>query len=238
MPESPEQISNEIQDLLQQAVLSDYPNPERKGCAGKQVVREVAARQMPVQDAAWEHITHCSPCYREFLGFRAELAGARKRLVRRNRIVLVTVLAAAGIAGILIWTRGSHGVEQPPVVARKIQTPVINAMVAKVDLQPFSPARGEGNATAQSTNVAATLARQVVRLELSLPIGSDDGTYEVRIMDGQLRSLMSRSAATAFTDHVTTLSVTLDLSTLAPGSYVLGLKGPESGWRTYPIAVR
>jgi len=78
----------------------------------------------------------------------------------------------------------------------------------------------------------------VVQLELSLPIGSDDGTYEVRIMDGQLHSLMSRSASAALTDHVTTLSVTLDLSTLAPGSYVLGLKGPESGWRTYPIAVR
>lgn len=238
MPESPEQISNEIQDLLQQAVLSDYPNLERKGCAGEQVVREVAARQMPVRDSAWEHITHCSPCYREFLGFRAELAAARRRLVRRNRIVLATVLAAAGIAGILIWTRSSHGAQTPPVVAREVPAPGINATVAKVDLQPFSPARSEGNAAAQSAQVAATLDRQVVQLELALPIGSDDGTYEVRIMDGQRHSLMSRSASTAFTDHVTTLSVTFDLSTLAPGSYVLGLKGPESGWRTYPIAVR
>jgi hypothetical protein len=238
MPESPEQISNEIQDLLQQAVLNDHPNPERKGCSGKQVVREVAARQMPVQDAAWEHITHCSPCYREFLGFRAELADARRRLVRRNRIVLASALAAAGIAGILIWTRGSHGSQTSPVVARKIQTPGISAMVAKVDLQPFSPPRGGGNAAAQSTKVAATLGRQVVRLDLSLPTGSEDGTFEVRIMDGQLHSLMSRSASTAFTDHVTTLSVTLDLSTLAPGSYVLGLKGPATDWRTYPIAVR
>jgi hypothetical protein len=57
-------------------------------------------------------------------------------------------------------------------------------------------------------------------------------------MDGQRRSLMSHTASTTFTDHVTKLSVTFDLSTLAPGSYVLGLKGPESGWRTYPIAVR
>jgi hypothetical protein len=238
MPESPEQISNEIQDLLQQAVLNDYPNPERKGCIGEQVVREVAARQMPVRDSAWEHITHCSPCYREFLGFRAEFAGVRRRLVRRNRIVLATALAAAGIAGILIWTHGSHGAQKPPVVARTIQTPGINAMVAKVDLQPFSPARNGGNAAAQSAQVAATLDRQVVRLDLSLPIGSDEGTYEVRIMDGQRRSLMSHTASTTFTDHVTKLSVTFDLSTLAPGSYVLGLKGPESGWRTYPIAVR
>jgi len=166
------------------------------------------------------------------------LADARRRLVRRNRIVLATALAAAGIAGILIWTRGSHGSQPPPVVAREIQTPGVNTLVAKVDLQPFSPARSDGNAAAQSAQVAATLDRQVVQLELSLPIGSDDGTYEVRIMDGQLHSLMSRSASAALTDHVTTLSVTLDLSTLAPGSYVLGLKGPATDWRTYPIAVR
>jgi hypothetical protein len=77
---------------------------------GEQVVRDVAARWLPVQDAAWEHITHCSPCFREFLGFRRELTDARKRLVRRNRIVLVSALAAVGIAGVAIWAGSTaHG---------------------------------------------------------------------------------------------------------------------------------
>jgi hypothetical protein len=73
---------------------------------GDEAVRDVAARWLPVQDAAWGHITHCSPCFREFLGIRRELTDARKRLVRRNRIVLVSALAAAGIAA---WRSGRAG---------------------------------------------------------------------------------------------------------------------------------
>jgi hypothetical protein len=49
---------------------------------------------------------------------------------------------------------------------------------------------------------------------------------------------MSSTTATAFTDHVVTLSVAFDLSRLAPGGYVLGVHGPDGNWRTYPIVIR
>ena len=228
MSESPEQISNEIQDLLQQSVLNNFPNPDRRGCLGEQTVREVAGRPLPVQDAAWEHITHCSPCFREFLGFRREMADARKRLVRRNRIVLVSVLAAAGIAGVAIWTGGLHGTRTPTTVAA----------VVRVDLRPFAPVRSEVQNPPQSAPIAATLSRQATRLEISLPVGSDEGKYDVRLMDSELRALMSSSAATGFTDHIVSISVAFDLSRLAPGSYVLGVHGPDGNWRTYPVAIR
>jgi hypothetical protein len=228
MPESPEQISNEIQDLLQQSILNSFPNPDRRGCLGEQTVREVAGRPLPVQDAAWEHITHCSPCFREFLGFRRELTDARKRLVRRNRIVLVSALAAAGIAGVAIWTGALHGTRTPTTIAA----------VVRVDLRPFAPMRSEVQNPPQGTQVAATLSRQAVRLEISLPVGSDEGKYDVRLMDGELHSLMSSSTATAFTDHVVSISVAFDLSRLAPGAYVLGVHGPDGNWRAYPVAIR
>ena len=192
---------------------------------GEQVVRDVAARWLPVQDAAWEHITHCSPCFREFLGFRRELTDARKRLVRRNRIVLVLALAAAGIAGVAIWTGGLHGTRTPTTIAA----------VVRVDLRPFALARNEVQDPPQSKQVAATFSRQAIRLEISLPVGSDEGKYDVRLMDSELRALMSSSAATAFTDHIVSISVAFDLSRLAPGSYVLGVHGPDDHWRTYPL---
>jgi hypothetical protein len=228
MSESPEQISNEIQDLLQQSVLNNFPNPDRRGCLGEQVVRDVAARWLPVQDSAWEHITHCSPCFWEFLGFRRELTDARKRLVRRNRIVLVSALAAAGIAGVAIWTGGLHG----------IRTPTTVAAVVRVDLRPFAPVRSEVQNPPVGTQVAATLSRRAIRLEISLPVGSDEGKYDVRLMDSELRPLMSSNAATAFTDHIVSLSVAFDLTRLAPGSYLLGVHGPDGNWRTYPVAIR
>jgi len=194
---------------------------------GEQVVRDVAARRLPVQDAAWEHITHCSPCFREFLGFRRELTDARKRLVRRNRIVLVSALAAAGIAGVAIWTGGLHGTRTPTTIAA----------VVRVDLRPFALVRNEVQDPPQSKPVAATFSRQAIRLEISLPVGSDEGKYDVRLMDSELRALMSSSAATAFTDHIVSISVAFDLSRLAPGSYVLGVHGPDGNWRTYPVAI-
>jgi hypothetical protein len=236
MPESPEQISNEIRDLLQQAVLRDYPNPDRKGCMGTEVVREVAQRQLAIQDAAWEHIKRCSPCYREFLDFRAELAAARKRLVRRNRVVLALTVSA--LVGFWIWTRGTHGAQKPPVLAQRPPASVVNPVVAKVNIQLLSAVRAGDDAAGQNSKPVATINRQTVQMELSLPVGSDEGTYEVRLLDGQLRPMMSRSALTTFTDHVTTLSVTFDLSALKPGAYVLGVKSTKSDWRTYPIAVR
>jgi hypothetical protein len=195
---------------------------------GEQVVRDVAARWLPVQDAAWEHITHCSPCFREFLGFRSELTDARKRLVRRNRIMLVSALAAAGIAGVAIWTGGLHGTRTPTTITA----------VVRVDLRPFALVRNEVQDPPQSKQVAATFSRQAIRLEISLPVGSDEGKYDVRLMDSELRALMSSSAATAFTDHIVSISVAFDLSRLAPGSYVLGVHGPDGNWRTYPVAIR
>ena len=236
MPESPEQISNEIRDLLQQAVLRDYPNADRKGCIGTEVVREVAQRQLPIQDARWEHIKRCSPCYREFLDFRAELAAARKKRVRRNRIVLALTVSA--VVGFWIWTRSANGAQRPPVLAQRPPAAVVNPVVAKVNIQLSSAVRDGDDAVGQSTKPVATINRQIVQVELSLPVGSDEGTYEVRILDRQLRPMMSRSASTTFADHVKSLLVTFDLSSLTPGAYMLGVKGPKSDWRSYPIAVR
>jgi hypothetical protein len=236
MPESPEQISNEIRDLLQQAVLRDYPNPERKGCVGTEAVRQVAAQRLPDRDAVWEHITHCSPCYREFLDVRAELGATRKKRVCRNRVVLA--LAVSAVIGFWIWTRSTHGAQKPPVLAQEPHATVASPLVAKVNVQLFSAMRDGNGAAGQSTKPVATLGRQVVQLSLSLPVGSDEGAYEVRILDGQFRPLMSRDASTTFVDHVASLSVTFDLSSLAPGAYLLSLKGPKRDWRSYPIAVR
>src|ERR1035438_10890703 len=72
-PESPDAQFDRLKSQLQNSILSDYPNPERKGCPGEAVLKELAAR--PLDDSLegnphWHHVTHCSECYREFLGLR------------------------------------------------------------------------------------------------------------------------------------------------------------------------
>ena len=80
MPESPKQKWDRVQKKLQDAILTSYPNPNRKGCPGTEALFELAKRAAELGtlegDARWEHVTHCSPCYKEYLDARDQLRKA------------------------------------------------------------------------------------------------------------------------------------------------------------------
>jgi hypothetical protein len=68
---------------LQEAILRDFPNPERTGCPGTAVIRDIAERSVRleiVESPDWEHIIRCSPCYREFLDLNEQLRVERNKL--------------------------------------------------------------------------------------------------------------------------------------------------------------
>jgi len=88
MDETPEQKYNRMADAVQQSILRNYPNPNREGCPGEAAVREVASRTEVRKDELWRHITHCSPCYAEFLQNRDEQRQASARRVRTRRSFL------------------------------------------------------------------------------------------------------------------------------------------------------
>lgn len=79
MAETPREKYDRLKKTVQGAILRDYPNPDRVECPGDAMVREVAFREELTKDVVWEHITHCSPCYTEFLKFKDEWRRARKR---------------------------------------------------------------------------------------------------------------------------------------------------------------
>ena len=77
MPETPEQKWNRVQKKLQDSVLKCYPNPNREGCRGAEAIMALAKRAADLAaldgDEYWEHVTHCSPCYKEYLEARDKL---------------------------------------------------------------------------------------------------------------------------------------------------------------------
>src|SRR5580704_4714416 len=104
--ESPESKFDRLKKQLQDAILRDYPNPERKGCPGGAVLRELAERplgQAVEDDPNWAHITHCSECYREFLAsniaFRQQ-AKARWVRVSWSMAVAAIVILIAVLVGV------------------------------------------------------------------------------------------------------------------------------------------
>ena len=230
MPEqSLGEISNEIQRLLQQAVLRCYPNPERRDCPGGAVLRSVSRRHLPIPDAYWEHITHCSPCFQEFLQFRTELTTSRKRLVRRNRLLLGTGLVAAAIAGLLVLS-APHKVGQQTLTAEA---------VSNIDMRPFSVTRGDSGNPPPTGQYAGILRRTRSELNVILPIGAEEGEYEVRLMDDNRQPVVPSTNVTAsFADHLVRFKVSFDLANVPPGRYVLASRREGGGWMTAPVLVR
>ena len=77
MNESPEEKYNRLQSDIQRGILCGYPNPERRGCPGDAVVRNLAANPDSImnedetdEQSVWFHVAHCSPCYATFLEWR------------------------------------------------------------------------------------------------------------------------------------------------------------------------
>ena len=80
--ETPEQKWNRIQSQVQEGITKAYPNPERTGCPGHEGIVALAIRSANFDDAIeddpqWQHVTHCSPCYSEYLEEFRKRRGAK-----------------------------------------------------------------------------------------------------------------------------------------------------------------
>ena len=70
--ETPDQKWNRLQSRVQEGITKAYSNPERKGCGGADAILELAKRAAAFDetiehDSQWSHVTHCSPCYEQYL---------------------------------------------------------------------------------------------------------------------------------------------------------------------------
>src|SRR5262245_41343800 len=90
--------AEQVKRVLQEAVLRSYPNPDRKGCQGVGILRKMAHKELPHEHPFWnEHVSHCSPCYREFLDLRNQaLKGESTRNTKLLVAAVVGLLVAAG----------------------------------------------------------------------------------------------------------------------------------------------
>ena len=75
----------------------EFPNPERVGCPGREVISAIAGHRMPLSEAQTylDHLTACSPCYRDFLELQAKY---RKRRARMIFALAASVLIVVGLA--------------------------------------------------------------------------------------------------------------------------------------------
>ena len=227
---SPERVKR----LLQESILRNYPNPERRGCPGEQILREVARQRLPHEHKSWQHITHCSPCYQEFLEMHLQV---RERRRTNMRIAFVTAVFAAAALVVLIWA-GVFQRSAPNVPLRTHEVPrgrEADTLTAVLNMEGTSSIRGgEESATTKANGLQRLPRAQIAPLLIYLPFGSSPGLYEVHLLrnDRTSKSPLATFSGTAeIKDGFTILQLSPDLSMFTPGIYVISvLRGGVALW--------
>lgn len=214
-----EKEEKRILDVFNRGLLKEFPNPDRTGCPGSDVLRRIATRQLPFSEAQkWlEHLGSCSPCYSDFLQLQVAF---RARRMRTLLAVAASILIVTGVTGWASFLKQG----QP-----------ITTQAAVLDLRNRSVPRGtESN----PPEPALEISRDAPRLEVYLPLGSSEGDYELEITNQEANTVFTGSGTAKIEEGITSLTLAANLSSVSRGQYVLKLRKAGSGWNSYAMSVR
>lgn len=187
------------EQLVQQAFLDAFPNPDRLGCPGYQVIRSIAEKKIQSDDAVRRHMRRCSNCSQDLFTFRKQW-----RALKIRRFALMATAATLLIVfGLFGYTRPWQ--EHPET-----------AMLTFVE--------GGSNRGTESDAKEQSLPKVTRHLSLLLPLDSEPGHYELEIREGvnPEHPLLSYPAtAKEEPSGSIVLRSDVDLSTLKPDHYVL-----------------
>lgn len=231
----------EILKELEEAYLTAYPNPDRIDCPSSVLIEQMVSGQIrpPARSGIVHHLTHCSPCFRIFLDARNNLRAARKRRSLAYRFAIASVLALIAVtAGVLMRNGSVPGTGSVVGDQRKEQEQSDVASIS-LDLQGYSLERSESGSRSASHVVRPTLPRKRVQLNLALPVGFEDGIYEIRISRAEEEpALMTSRGSARLINRILRLETILDLTGLSPGTYFLGMRQPGTSWAHVQIIVK
>jgi hypothetical protein len=207
-----------ILDLLGKGLSRDFPNPQRVGCPDSALLREIAAHKVLLSEAdRWlSHFSSCSPCFQEFTQFR-------KQASNRRRTQIWLAAAAVFVFAVVGWF----------LVRPRPQ--VHSVVVVVLDLRGRATVRGEN--PIETNQPLLILPRNAKTLNLELPIGSNEGAYDLALLDPSGAEVFRTSATAKLEDHIAVLRADVDLAGVSPGSYFLGVRQPGVDWTRFPIRV-
>ena len=210
---------------------TEFANPEREGCPGSETLSLLARRRPSLAESAdlIDHIGTCSPCFNEYSRCRA----AYKRSIR-----ITYALASAAAVTLLAVTisrswqsPGGHPAAPPTTVARSTEedlTPLV------LDLRMMGVSRSD-NPGRPGDGQPPRLPRGRLSLSILLPIGSEDGIYDVALLGSSRQPLLTATGSAKLQDFVEVLPITFNLADLAPGPYELRIRRAQTPWNVYPI---
>ena len=174
---------------------------------------------MPLDEAEkWlDHLGSCSPCYGDFSEFRKVHELRQKR---RLLAIAASILIAASVAGWVLLRRHNE--------SRVAQTAIL-------DLRNRSLSRGT---EANPLEPPLVVSRAAVRWYIYLPLGSNEGSYEIRIVTDTGGLLLAASGDAKLVSGIASFSVDVNLQSRSPGRYNLEIRKHAGEWNTFPLLLR
>lgn len=252
---SGERLSKEAEERLLKAgeklFRTAYPNPERSRRFDSAALKAAASRShreaLPAELV--DELTWSSETFAEYEGYLRQA-----RFARRMRFLAACAAVVVGLSGGLWWYLGTVGSpndrepmigredapkqETPPQQRRDPQrqepAPEQEFQVAVLDLRLRGAVRGQGQ---EVPPAAPVLPARQLDLTVYLPIGSEEGEYEIAVARKEGEPLATSRASARLVDGNVTLGTKLDLSSLDPGSYLAGVRREGVAWSYFGFRV-
>ena len=149
--------------------------------------------------------------------------------------IAATILMVACIAGWALFLR-----QKAPLVLRpkgpsapRQEEPLVT-QTAVLDLRDRSPQRGPELGPALPP---LEMAHNVSHLEIYLPLGSDEGLYDVRVTTTQGEPLLVATGRARLKQGLTSMGVDVTPSRIQSGRYILKIRKRGSEWSSFPLVV-
>lgn len=218
------------QELLKFAktyLAEGFPNPERTGCPPDSALILMATQPNEADASVSEHLTCCSPCFNRYMELLAQVQQAKQRSIRTAFAWLISspLRAATACALLLglattayvavqglttsvhVGTTPTQGTRPPVPTDTNPSVPVYAQFV--LDMSHLSPIRGEQ--TRPRPERVARIPQRPLDFTLHLPLGSEEGTYEISLMANG-RTFWAASVEAHLRNHKMTLQVKADLT--------------------------
>jgi len=221
-------------DLLKAAnavARSEFANPRREGCPASETLNRLARRRLSLEESGdlTDHIATCSPCFIEY---------SRYRTVYKWGVRAAYVLASAAavlLVAVAISRDSPRGLPAtPPTTVARGPIPTGQASPRVLDLRMRGDSRSD-TPIGRADGDPPRLPREQLLLSIYLPLGSEDGVYDVALVSSSGQSIRTATGTSKLQDFVQVLPVTFDLSGLPPGRYELHIRRAQTPWNTYPL---
>jgi len=203
---------------------TEFISPLRTGCPDSGALKLLARRRpsLPESDLI-DHIGTCSPCFIEY---------SKRRTDHKRRVRIYYALACAAIVLVcLTAVRSLHtpiGRPSPP------GTEIARSKEMVLDLRLKGVSRSD-TPDKQGDGPTPRLPRTRVSLSIQLPVGSEDGTYDVALVSSVGQSMIEARGEAKLQNFVEVLPVQVNLADLAPGLYQLRLRRAQVQWSSYSV---